>query len=251
MSPRCRLPLFPNETHLSKSYLIYIDRLSKNGVEEDDRKLLDRLYSRVSDGDISDDENDGGALNATSAIADEGSDKRPEFAFLFTLLRCVYNRTPPANTKSSDDIKHFINKVKDVLPVINDPGKIKEKMDYPASSFLRSAAVTMATAMKRHYRKGSQELVEKALTRTLMDMGHLSADMLSRIDSNIPAIENFVRLNKITEGQGPQRAAPKSCAPRVSEHIPSISGKYVFVDFDKAPGYLVTTFLTDVGGYDE
>ncbi|KAF9180941.1 hypothetical protein BGZ51_005799 [Haplosporangium sp. Z 767] len=101
---------------------IYIDRLSKNSVEEDDRKLLDRLCSRVSGGDMSDDEDDDDALNTTSALADEDSDKRPEFAFLLALLRCVYNRTHLANTESSDDIKHLIDKVKDVLPVMNDSG---------------------------------------------------------------------------------------------------------------------------------
>ncbi|KAF9185859.1 hypothetical protein BGZ51_002409 [Haplosporangium sp. Z 767] len=157
-----------------RAIAIYIDHLSKSGVEEDGRKLLDRLCSRVSHGNMSDDEDNEDALNMASTLADEGSDKRSEVDFLPALLHCKYNRTSLATTKSSDDIKRFIDKVKDVLPVMNDPGKI-EKMDYPASSFLRSAA-----------------------TRTLMGKGHLPADKLPRIDSNIPVIEIFVRLNKIT-----------------------------------------------------
>ncbi|KAF9185770.1 hypothetical protein BGZ51_002460 [Haplosporangium sp. Z 767] len=212
ISPRCRSPLFPNEAHLLKSHCI--DRLSKYDVEVDDRKLLDRFCSRVLDGDMSDDGDDDDALNVASALADEGSNKRPDIVLLLPLLHCVYDRTPPANTKSSDDIESFLDKIKDALPTMSDPGKIKEKMEYPASCFLRSTAVTMATAMKRHYRKGSQELAEK--TRTLMDKGNPPANTLSRIDSNIPVLENFVRLNKITE-----------------------------------PGYLINTILTDVGGYCE
>ncbi|KAG0251560.1 hypothetical protein BG011_007516 [Mortierella polycephala] len=227
---------------------------------------------------MSDDEDGDGALNTASALADESSDKRSGAAFLLAFLNCVYNRAPPANTKSSDDIKHFIDKVKDVLPVMSDPGKIMEKMNYPASSFLRSAAVTMATAMKRHYRKGSQELAEK--TRILMDKGHPPADTLSRIDSSIPAIENSVRLNNITGNR--RKILPMSsmedrhiCLSELdliaifwkdkdlrellqilarpefpSTPHPSLGDMYLWIS-DKKPGYLVTTILTDVGGYSE
>ncbi|KAF9191748.1 hypothetical protein BGZ51_006804 [Haplosporangium sp. Z 767] len=212
-------------------------------VEEDDKKLLDKLCSRVSDGNISDDENDDGALNTTSVLADEGSDKRPEL---------------------------FIDKAKDVLPVMNDPGKLK-KMDYPTLSFLGSAAVTMATAMKRHYREGSQELAEK---------GHLPAATLSRIDSNIPAIGNFVRLNRITDNR--RKIAPMSsiedgyiCLLELDliaifwkdKDLRELLQSLALPEFpstphpaqtditlwlsDKEPGYLITTILTDIGNYSE
>ncbi|KAG0259531.1 hypothetical protein BG011_002579 [Mortierella polycephala] len=113
-----------------------------------------------------------------------------------------------------------------------------------------------------------------------MDKGHRHADTLSRIDSNIPAIENFVRLNKIIGNR--QKIAPMSsmedghiCLSELdliaifwkdkglrellqslarpefpSTPHPSLQDMYLWIS-DKEPGYLITTILMDVRGYSE
>ncbi|KAF9344098.1 Rad2 nuclease [Mortierella sp. AD094] len=264
--------------HLASQTKRIRQRAIANGFEDDDRKLLDRLCPRTSDEDVSNGENDDGPHNTFAALADESSDKRPEVAFLLALLHCIYNRTPPVNTKSSDDIKYYINQVKDVLPVMDDPGKFRNMMAYPATSFLRSTAVEMMTAMKMHYKRGSLELAEKA--RALMDKGRLPADTLSRIDPNIPSIENFVRLNRISPNR--RKIAPMSsmedghiCLSELDmiaifwkdKNLRELIQSLAHPEFpntpypaqadiiswlsDKEPGHLITKLATDVGGYSE
>ncbi|KAG0253452.1 hypothetical protein BG011_006353 [Mortierella polycephala] len=76
-----------------------------------------------------------------------------------------------------------------------------------------------------------------------MDKGHLPADTLSRIDSNVSAIENFDKdlrelLQSLARPEFPN--TPHS----------SLRDMYLWIS-DKEPGYLITTFLTDVGSYSE
>ncbi|KAF9943826.1 hypothetical protein BGZ72_003305, partial [Mortierella alpina] len=112
------------------------------------------------------------------------------------LLNCIYNRRPPPDSKSSADVKYFIEQVKDVLPIMSAAGTINEQMPYPASTVLRSTATAVAASMRQHFGRGAKTLAERA--KNLQKKGLLSADECCKIDAGRSAVENFQRLNKIT-----------------------------------------------------
>ncbi|KAF9966593.1 hypothetical protein BGZ70_001851 [Mortierella alpina] len=140
-----------------KAVAVYVQRVSKNGVSEQDRRVLDKICGRVSE-DEQDDEDENDSSN--NADADDDSDK-PEVAFMRALLNCIYNRRPPPDSKSSADIKFFIEQVKDVLPSMSDSGTINERMPYPATTVLRSTATAVATSMRQHFGRGTKTLAER------------------------------------------------------------------------------------------
>ncbi len=95
-----------------RAVAVYIDRLSKNGVSEQDRRVLDKICGRVSADKQDDDDDDD---NDDNANADDDINKQPGAAFMFGLLNCIYNRRLLNKSKSSAEIEHFTSQVKDVL----------------------------------------------------------------------------------------------------------------------------------------
>ena len=136
-----------------RAIAVYLERLSTTGVSVEDRKVLDKLCPRISDKDLSGEE----PLNEPTVPADE-DDKTA--AFVKSLLICIYNKTPATGAGSSI-IAHFVERVKDVLPPMRDPGLIREQQPYPVSTVLRSTASELAASLRTHFKRGSKELVEK------------------------------------------------------------------------------------------
>ncbi|KAF9960318.1 hypothetical protein BGZ65_012500, partial [Modicella reniformis] len=154
---------------------VYMERISDTCVDENDRKVLDKLCPRISDKDILDEEDDGDAQNESADLTDGNVKKDSSTAFLSAFLNCIYNRRQ--STRSEPLIvAHFIDKVEDVLPPMSDPRATREPMSYPAYTVLRSTVTELSAALRRHFKNGSRELAEK-------EPEHLITKLLTDIDS--------------------------------------------------------------------
>ncbi|KAG0202655.1 hypothetical protein B0O80DRAFT_431837 [Mortierella sp. GBAus27b] len=128
--------------------------------------------------------------------------------------------------------------------------------------------------MSKVYKNGSRELCEKI--QALKKNTILSADTLSTIDRGLPAIENFIRLNKACVS--PRKLAPmspmensfitlselelvaifcKHLKSKLQEYakssFPETDAKHISVQdigfwlSDMEPGSLITKLITDIG----
>ncbi|KAF8916161.1 hypothetical protein BGZ58_005346, partial [Dissophora ornata] len=135
-----------------RAIAVYLSRLPEEHISDKDKQLLDMLCPRLS---ATDDDGDDDLDSA-----DENSEKNPTVAFLLAMLNSIYNGRLAKTKKYDVHLKHFIHEARDALPAISATRDVI-KMCYPASSFMRSTAVEMTTAMKVHFRQGSRSLFEQ------------------------------------------------------------------------------------------
>ncbi|KAF9951295.1 hypothetical protein BGZ72_007152 [Mortierella alpina] len=178
-------------------YIEYI--FAQGDLTAADKRLLDYLCPRVTSGTKDDSEDDQDQEEDDIAQADDTA------KFYNTLLIHIYSGNPivvptlkpgqPPNKSAAWCVKQFIDRVAELgLLQTNDPGATNITMPYPGSSLLRSVSTEMSTEIKRHYRNGSTELVFKLEKKK--KKGLLVPGMPTAIDNEIPAIENFVLLNR-------------------------------------------------------
>ncbi|KAI8351750.1 hypothetical protein B0O80DRAFT_500105 [Mortierella sp. GBAus27b] len=184
---------------------LYIEHLSSSEIDEKDRVILDMLCTRVSDKVVTSTE-DLGAAKGTQGEGDEGVDENKQSGFLFSLLIAIYNGRPPSLKGVGRHVCAFLEKAKDFLPAMASRGEIEQRRQYPGSSFLRSSATQLMVELSKVYKIGSRELCEKI--QALKKNGILPADTLASIDRDLPAVENYIRLNKACGS--PRRLAPMS-----------------------------------------
>ncbi|KAG0224852.1 hypothetical protein BGX31_007824 [Mortierella sp. GBA43] len=77
-----------------RAIALYIERLSSSGMDETDRKILDKLCARVSNDTVASDENLN-AVKETQNHGNEDADENEQIRFIFSLLVAIYNRRPP------------------------------------------------------------------------------------------------------------------------------------------------------------
>ncbi|KAG0352061.1 hypothetical protein BGZ54_002981 [Gamsiella multidivaricata] len=148
-------------------------------------------------------------------------------------------------------------------------------MQYPASTFPRSVATQLLSEVKRHYKHGSVDLEKKL--QTMKAKGLVADGSCTKIDDDIPAIENFMLLNRSSKSF--RRFVPLTGTeqPFVSFserelgilfwHHSAIKGKLqemMLVDFEdkstvparddflewlqtKPPGFFITEVLSNIG----
>ncbi|KAF9554358.1 hypothetical protein EC968_009681, partial [Mortierella alpina] len=260
----------------------YIERIFALGeLTATDRQILDYLCPRVTSGtkevpeEESQDQEDEDLAQADETVK-----------FYFTLLIHIYSGNPitvptlkpgqPPSKSVAWRVKQFIDRVVELgLLEMNDPSSVNISKLYPGSSLLRSVSTELATEIKRQYRKGSTELevkLEKKKAKGLIARGLPTA-----IDNAIPAIENFVLLNRtdknsrrivpLTSFEQPfvsfsekelgilfwkNPALKEQLQAWVLENLEDASFKPAQHDVNRllqrsAPGSLITKFLSNVG----
>ncbi|KAF9943910.1 hypothetical protein BGZ65_013029, partial [Modicella reniformis] len=104
LQPNIRNCLASQTTRIcQRAIAVYLERLSVTGVDENDRKVLDKLCPRISDKDVPDEDDDD---DTTAELADRNG-KKESNAFLIALLNCIYNRRPSTGSGSLI-IAHFM-----------------------------------------------------------------------------------------------------------------------------------------------
>ncbi|KAF9079044.1 hypothetical protein BGX23_005269, partial [Mortierella sp. AD031] len=139
-------------------------------------------------------------------VDDSGDKKNLQLQFLFSLITAIYSSKRP-NLKEKEvagkativpgmpaNVCSFIDRAKDFLPEKTKNGTAVECLEYPGSSFLRSAAMQLCVELKKHYKNGSIDLCKKI--EVLKNKGHLPHDARGFIDPKKSAVENFVLLNR-------------------------------------------------------
>ncbi|KAF9354125.1 hypothetical protein BGX34_011191, partial [Mortierella sp. NVP85] len=231
-----------------RAIAVYLERLSTAGVSADDKKVLDKLYPRISDKDVSGEEE---PLNGPAVPADE-EDKTA--TFIKSLLICIYNKRPATGAGSSV-VSHLLK-----------------------GTVLRPTVSGLAASLRAHFKRGSKELVGKIKS---LQKGPLPVDAPCRIDPKVSAVENFLKLNKTINN--PWIISPISsmedgyiCLSEKKELItvfwkdnelqkflrncarptfpsvrnPALGAMKIWLAGQK-PGYLIAKLLTDIGTFNE
>jgi hypothetical protein len=142
----------------------YIERLSIQGVEKEDRVLLDKLCPRVHnklcllDSNKNDCDDEAEADQEPDAHDASFFKKNEPLQFLNSLLVSIYNSKLPINKGMGSHVRCFIERAKDFLPRITEDGA---NMTYPGTSFLQSTAMQLSIELRKHYKNGSTDLCEK------------------------------------------------------------------------------------------
>ncbi|KAG0195336.1 hypothetical protein BGX28_001636, partial [Mortierella sp. GBA30] len=102
----------------------------------------------------------------------------------------------PSDTPATH-FKMFIDRASELGLLQTRDARAGTDENYPASSLLRSVAQQLFTEVKRLYRNGCIELEKKL--KTMKAKGLVSDETHSEIDYEVPAIENYLRLNKCSK----------------------------------------------------
>ncbi|KAF9914560.1 hypothetical protein FBU30_002496, partial [Linnemannia zychae] len=170
-------------------------------LSDTDRKLLDILCPPFSGKDLTDiDKNDADQEPDNPEEIDECDDsldgKDPTLSFLNVLLTAMHSAKLPQKKGMGLHVRNFIERAQEFLPNFTE-GKSTEK--YAGSSFLRSAAQQLSVELKRHYKKGTIDLLNKI--KAFKSKKILPPETRDIIDPRKSTIENFVLLNKACGGR--------------------------------------------------
>ncbi|KAK3812843.1 MAG: hypothetical protein J3Q66DRAFT_39279 [Benniella sp.] len=75
------------------------------------------------------------------------------------------------------------------------PGALRERTDYPGSDIFRTAGDEIAREFQLHYKNGAVKIYQKLIKKK--EKGKIAKDQDISIDLNLPAIKNFVQVNKL------------------------------------------------------
>ncbi|KAF9104945.1 hypothetical protein BGX27_009866 [Mortierella sp. AM989] len=182
----------------------FIEHISSSEfIKESDREFLDNLCERLptetKDGSYELDDDD--ETSKQDHLEDISGNQH---AFIFMVMRCLYARKFPDKNERSKvalNVENFIKRLQELNLLDNtiNRGKIVKEMPYPASSLLRSVSTQLMVELRKIYRNGTLELVEKLKRQSERDQLGSKCDIT--IHNGISAIENFVRLNSLTKNR--------------------------------------------------
>jgi hypothetical protein len=150
---------------------------TNNVLNLDDRNLLNLFCPGFSNKDIADFSKDQMEQEPTAQedmddLDDSGDNKNLQLQFLSSLLTAIYTAKYPTLKEKTvagkativpgmpANVCSFLHRAKHFLPEITKNGTAVE---YPGSSFLRSAAVQLCVDLKKHYKNGSIDLCKKVI----------------------------------------------------------------------------------------
>ncbi|KAF9079285.1 hypothetical protein BGX23_004464, partial [Mortierella sp. AD031] len=191
----------------------YLETLRLENVSEMDREILDNLCERVKPKETSSNGSDEEADNVESEDASTELDGKgsTQFMFLSSFLKFLYSGNFPDDGKTGKSVNNLIRRLEEhqhqdepLHPDEREPifklrrprGTLNETMPYTPTDLVRSVASQLRVELKKIYRNGSHDLSDKL--KALQEKGLLAEDTDYRIRSDVSAIENFLRLNRIS-----------------------------------------------------
>ncbi|KAF9201869.1 hypothetical protein BGZ59_002472, partial [Podila verticillata] len=191
----------------------YLEQLSLENVDEQDRLILARLCRPFTAKDVIKDEDIEAEQDAVERDDQERNDecndsndsKNETLKFFLSLLTAIYNSkcpplhytdttkpTPENTSKTVLAVRACWVKAKNFLP--EETGEADGV--YPASTILQSTALNLSVEFNRHFRNGSIDLAKKI--RILKKKGLLPLSAVDNIDPKLSPAENFIILNRIS-----------------------------------------------------
>ncbi|KAK3821500.1 MAG: hypothetical protein J3Q66DRAFT_152665 [Benniella sp.] len=196
---------------------MFIEKVSDpNKSKEIDRKLMDHLCERVKPK----------VQDSNVSVAEDGEKQKVEntdlggkgdlqYEFLQSFLCHLYSGNYPKNTGVGKIVNDFIERLVELgLYSPRARSAINVTMPFTPSLLVRSSATQLAVELKNMYRKGCHEMHDKLQSKK--EKGKLQAGVDFRIQENQSAIENFIRLNKLSGN-------PRKIVPMTSSMQPFIS----------------------------
>ncbi|KAG0285569.1 hypothetical protein BGZ98_005448, partial [Dissophora globulifera] len=260
----------------------YLENLSIDQLDEDDKVILSYLTSPFSVQEIAAAKN-GVSPNPEDELSDDTedpdadvNDKNSSVGFFMSLLVAIYKASTPQGKKKDGPAAAaclFLHKAKAYL----QPKTGIDSYSNP-SDFLQSTAKQIATEYRRHFKNGAFDLCKKI--KQQKKNGLLPEHAPDCVDPSKTPTENFVILNR-TAGRH-WRLSPMS--PRGSKFVVLSEDDLVNVFWNNAtlkeqlrsyarptftslqdpskadvidwlksldPGHLINKLLTDIGGFTE
>ncbi|CAO3565510.1 unnamed protein product [Mortierella alpina] len=267
------------EDYISED-LVDQDSTNENSVDEDavSEDFLDEedVYEEiVGENDVDEEEDDGNDVDEDEDDEDDepSAVDQPFIAFYQILLRHIYSRKIKSKTVAERQVGQLIARATSLG--ITLPPAPQRNVSYPVVPLLESTTKQVYRSMKLMYRNGSVTMEEKINSHA----NDAPGTVLSKINSTLPAIENYMILNQASGGS--RRIAPLSSLaaqyvdfserqllpllwawPTLKVKIQSmmiqdhyfqdptiVPAQADAIDWlaRTTPGRLVTTFLSDVG----
>ncbi|OAQ28241.1 hypothetical protein K457DRAFT_590354 [Linnemannia elongata AG-77] len=153
------------------------------------------------------DEDDEDAEDEGNEDAEPSAMDKPFFAFYQILLAHIYSRKIKFKTVAERQVGQLLTRATSLG--ITLPSVPPRDISYQTSGLLESTTKQLYRSIKKMYRNGSVALEKKINSQADVQPG----TVLPKIDPKLPAIENYLLLNKATGGS--RRIAPLSpLAPR-------------------------------------
>ncbi|KAK5815552.1 hypothetical protein F5H01DRAFT_405658 [Linnemannia elongata] len=153
------------------------------------------------------DEGDEDAENEGDEDAEPSAMDKPFFAFYQILLAHIYSRKIKFKTVAERQVGQLLTRATSLG--ITLPSVPPRDISYQTNGLLESTTKQLYCSIKKMYRNGSVALEKKINSQADVQPG----TVLPNIDPKLPAIENYLLLNKATGGS--RRIAPLSpLAPR-------------------------------------
>ncbi|KAF9323508.1 hypothetical protein BGZ91_003538 [Linnemannia elongata] len=235
---------------------LYIEQLALHHIQEDERRKEDNKENGETEDDGKEDdgkkekegqekdlanfskgetEQEPTTQEGLEDVDDSGEKRNIQLQFLSCLLTAIYTAKRPSVKE-----KEVAGKAT-IVPGMPANGI---EVEYPGSSFLRSAAVQLCVELKKHYKNGTIDLCKKI--EVLKAKGHLPSGFvtlseldLSRIFWRDPFLKCRIQSLAVEYFDAIQYADQVSQAD-VADWLTGAT-----------PGEFITKLLTDIGGYSQ
>ncbi|KAG0020284.1 Elongation of fatty acids protein 2 [Podila clonocystis] len=176
---------------------------SDTDIDASDREMLDALCERISAKTLA--KEDGQDASDGDDQTDLGGKGSKQLQFLKSFMTYLFSGALPGTKGGKGKESGVVGTVNTFITRLNSLGLLEQVplsdtasgMVYTPSNLVRSVASQVKVEIKKHYRNGTKTLLEKL--KKQQEQGTLSKEISLEIHLQKSAIENFIRLRRLTQ----------------------------------------------------